>query len=532
MTPTPPSDPPFGDAEERPIEPGPLPLADLWGWTGELPPTELRTVAPVSFELWRRGAQWVNRRVQTIELLDVDTVRLRHSIDFRIPTKLPGAVRLGGKDIFFLPVAVLPRRTSLAYFDICDESGTAVPILTRQENSRLTGAMLTTAARRALARVPRAPDAANLELSDALIAYLASIPTKTSSASKPFVGPVLDPANTLIYPDPAVADALLSDEDFRDLLGLSASCSFVHVPLVAKAGERRIIKLSFYSPWDSRSSDRDVSFGDRFRQLGTWLGWSPETRYLIMPQVGNAESFHAQIDTPGRVEFTEAGMRNRRPADLVRPLASTAPALPEPPADDPNDAKGYQQFVGGIDERKHVYVESAHAHRAGFIWVRFRVVRHGFLRAAVAVAWLTTLLLVLFADRGENVLGEAQTAAALLLLVPALIAGFLIAPGEHAMTRYLLRGPRFLTACSGLLALLAIAALLTLPAAEPSPAVPEALLWIWRGEAMIGVVLSVLLTISLRRPKAGTREEVSPPVEAQQPFDDLDSWDQGDEVAP
>jgi hypothetical protein len=241
-----------------------------------------------------------------------------------------------------------------------------------------------------------------------------------------------------------------------------------------------------------------------------------------MPEVGNAESFHAQISAPERVEFTEAGMRNRRPAELVKRLAETAPSLPEVAGDAPNDSKGYQQFSAGIAERKHVYVEGSHAHRAGFIWVRFRVVRHGFLRASVAVAWLITLLLTLFALRGSNVVGEAQTAAALLLLVPALIAGFLIAPGEHLMTRHLLRGPRLLTACTGLLALVAIAALLTFPAVEPTPPAPQGLLWVWRGEALTAVLISVLLTLSSSYPKAGTREDITPPAEAQQPFNDPD----------
>jgi hypothetical protein len=501
---------------------------DEWGWTGELPPEQLRTVAPVSFELWRRGQEWVNRRVQTIELLDVDTVRQRHSIDFRIPTELPGIVELGGRPTCFLPISILPRRTSLAHFDVCDETGTSIPMLTRQENARLTAAMLTTAARRALARVPRAPDAEPLELSDALITYLASIPTKSSGGSKAFVRPVLDPTSTLIYPAPAVADALLRDEDFRDLLGISASCSFIHVPLTALPGERRILKLSFYSPWDSRPGK---GFKERLRRIPIWLGWRSETRYLIMPEVGNAESFHAQVSAPERVEFTEAGMRNRRPAELVKRLTDTAPNLPEVPGDAPNDRKGYQQFSAGITERKHIYVETSHAHRAGFIWVRFRVIRHGFLRAAVAVAWLTTLLLALFALRGSNVVGEAQTAAALLLLVPALIAGFLIAPGEHAMTRHLLRGPRFLTACSGFLALIAIAALLTFPAVEPSPPVPQGLLWLWRGEALGGFLISILLTLSSRYPKAGTREDVTPPAEAQQPFNDPDPQGEAAEAA-
>lgn len=496
----------------------PLPIA-RWGWTGELPPDELRTVAQVSFELWRRGYQWVDRRVQTIELLDVESVRQRLSIDFRIPTELPGGVILAGRPTFFLPIAILPRRSSFAYFDLCDESGQAIPMLTRQENARLTGAMLITAASRAVGSAPRPPDVPPLELSDALVTYLASIPTKTAGASRPFVQPVLDPGNTLLYPDPAVGDELLRDEDFRDLLGICASCSFIHVPLPAERGERRIVKLSFSSPWDSRLPDRKRTRSERRRGVATWLGWRSETRYLSLPQVGNAESFHAQVGAPERVEFTEAGMRNRRPADLVRPLWSVAaPDLPESPEDALNDRRGYQQFSPGIDAQKHIYVEASHAHRAGFIWVRFRVARHGFLRAAAAVAALTTLLLVLFALNGKNVVGESQTAAALLLLVPALIAGFLIAPGEHAMTRHLLRGPRLLTAATAALALIAIAGLLAMPESDPHPDVPVTLLCLWWLEAGIGLVITILLTLANFLPRAGSREDISAPVAAEQPF--------------
>jgi hypothetical protein len=502
--------------------PGLAPVGE-WGWRGVLAPDEVRAVAPVSFELWRRGSEWVNRRVQTIELLDVDTVHLRISVDFRVPAELPGALRIGGAEVYLLPLAVLPRRNSLAYFDVCDESGTSLPMLTRQENSRLTGAMLTTAARRAIARAPIAEGAEPLELSQNLIAYLASVPTKGARGSRAFVEPILEPSQDLLYSeDPRVPDALLSDLDFRDLLGICASCSFVHLPLAVAAGERRIVKFSFYSPWDSGGGQPEKGFKAWARRRGTWLGWRPETRYLILPQVGSAETFHAQISTPERVEFTEAGMRNHRPADLIKPVPSAAPQLPEAPAEHPNDERGFQQFVGGISERKHVYVEKAHEHRAGFIWVRFRVVRHGFLRAAVAVAWLTTLPLVLFALRGQSVLGEAQTAAALLLLVPALIAGFLIAPGEHAMTRHLLRGPRVLTACSGLLALIAIAALLTMPAAEPKAAVPGSLLTVWWVEAGIAFVIAALLSVAQYWPRAGSRDAVTPPAEARQPFNDPD----------
>ena len=500
-----------------------VPAPEEWGWTLELSPSHLRALGPVGLELWRRGWQWVNRRVETIELLDVDTIRVRLSVDFRIPKALPASVEFTeGQSTYCLPVTILQRKTSLAYFDIRDEEGKSLPLLTRHENALLTGSILTAAARKALAEADGAVQ--GLELSEGLVAYLVSIPKRPLRRAEPFVDSVLNPKDTTAYPDPRVAEVILRNQEFRDLLGSAASCSFIHVPITAEPGERRILKVTFVSPWDSPSSDAPPVDGEswlkhrRHRTL-TWLGWRAESRFLGIPHVGNAETFHVQISAPERVEFTEAGMRNKPPAEAVAVKSAATPQLPEQPQDDPNDAIGYQQFLGGVRDRKHLYVERAHEHRAGIVWVRFRVVRHGFLRAAASVGWLSTIVLALFAARADHVVGEAQTAAALLLLLPALIAGFLIAPGEHAMTRHLLRGPRFLTALVGLLALIATAMMLTLPVPHPQAAPPE-LIDIWRVQAAMAGLISVLLTISLFMPRPGKRSTSSPPTEAEGPFVD------------
>jgi hypothetical protein len=504
-------------SDGAPIE---IPTPEEWGWTLELAPSHLRALGPVGLELWRRGWQWVNRRVETIELLDVDTIRVRLSVDFRIPKALPASVEFTqGRPTYCLPVTILQRKTSLAYFDIRDEEGASLPLLTRHENALLTGSVLTAAARQALAE-DRA--AQGLELSDGLVAYLVSIPKRPLRRAELFVDSVLNPNDTTAYPDRRVADIILRNQEFRDLLGLAASCSFIHVPITAQPGERRILKVTFISPWDSPSSggppvDGESRIKHRGHRMLTWLGWQAESRFLGLPHVGNAETFHVQISAPERVEFTEAGMRNKPPAEAVEVKSKATPKLPEQPQDDPNDAIGYQQFLGGVRDRKHLYIERAHEHRAGIVWVRFRVVRHGFLRAAASVGWLSTIVLTVFAARADHVVGEAQTAAALLLLLPALIAGFLIAPGEHAMTRHLLRGPRFLTAVIGLLALIATGMMLTLPAPH-AHAAPEGLTEIWSVQAALAGVISVLLTISLFVPRAGKRGTSSPPTQAERPF--------------
>ncbi|HEX2393343.1 MAG TPA: hypothetical protein VHI77_10550 [Solirubrobacterales bacterium] len=500
-----------------------IPPESSWGWTIELSPAHLEVLGPVGLELWRRGREWVNRRVETIELLDVDTVRVRLSVDFRIPKKLPASVEFAEtQPTFCLPLTILQRKTSLAYFDVRDEEGNSLPLLTRQENAQLTSSILTTAARGALAG-HRNPDGSEMDLSQGLRVYLASIPKRSRRQAEQFVDWVLDPHESTAYPDPAVAEVLLRDQEFRDLLGLAASCSFIHVPIVAQPGERRIVKITLISPWDSPSPGAPPVDGEswlrhRVNRTLTWLGWRAESRYLGLPHVGNAETFHVQVSAPERVEFTEAGMRNKPPGDVVEVKSEATPKLPEQPPEDPNDAAGYQQFLGGVRKRKHLYIERAHLHRAGIVWVRFRVVRHGFLRAAVSVGWLTTIILALYAARADHVLGEAQTAAALLLLLPALIAGFLIAPGEHAMTRHLLRGPRFLTAAIGLLALIATAMMVTLPAGGPNPTVPVELPRIWWTEAAMAAAISALLTVSLFVPRPGKRGSSSPPTQPERPF--------------
>jgi hypothetical protein len=437
--------------------------------------------------------------VETIELLDVDTVRIRSSIDFRIPTALPGSITLGNQETFFLPLVALQRRVNLAFFDVRDESGMALPLLTRQENARLTGSILILAAKRALAEFGLATP-----LSRTLLAFLARIPKLGFRQAQELVEQVLDPTNEALYPNGGnrehlVAPILLGDRDFRELLGLCSSCSLVHLPITACAGERRIVKITVVSPWSTPES----SLQERKRRLAVWVGWRAEVKYLALPQVGNAESFHLQIQAPERVEFTNAGVVHIPSTNVVKEYGPKAPPYrallgSAEPWSESDEVK--KVAVEGVGKRKHIYIHGSHDHRSGLLYVCIRIVRHGFLRASVALAWLTTFLLALFAVRAKNILGEEQTAAALLLLVPVLIAGFLVAPGEHGMTRRLLRGPRFLTAVIGALALCAIALLLTIPKV-PDPGsqrnVPEILVVIWIAEGVAALSVSLALTVSL-----------------------------------
>lgn len=96
-----------------------------------------------SARLLAEPASWINRRVETIELLTHEETRRRVSIDF---TLLPEVRRdLELDDGVVVPISVLtkePRRK----FDLRDESGRAVPVLGRSQNGELAHLALLSAA--------------------------------------------------------------------------------------------------------------------------------------------------------------------------------------------------------------------------------------------------------------------------------------------------------------------------------------------------------------------------------------------------
>jgi hypothetical protein len=345
---------------------------DAWGWTGELRPPELTALGPVSLHLLLRAKEWVNRRVETVDLIDETRVRRQISIDFRLPENLPGGVTLGGERTHMLPLTFLPRNSELAYFDVRDQDGTALPILTRQENARMTGLILVEAARRALDK-----KRVTAGLSEALQTYLAVIPTKPWTDARVFVRSILDPETEFLYPDRSVADALLADDDFLDLLGICQSCSVIHVPLTTQPGRRRILKLAWEWQWIKHSSSDSpddgrgrlvrawAKLGRRSVALRRWIGWRPRVRYLMTPHVGGAESYHVQISVPSGVELTEAGMYNAPARTLLgaRPASDEAVAARRSPGSD-----RYEPFEPGIASRAHLYVQRSHEHRAGMVW--------------------------------------------------------------------------------------------------------------------------------------------------------------------
>ncbi|HKE72820.1 MAG TPA: hypothetical protein VKB57_04365, partial [Acidimicrobiales bacterium] len=78
---------------------------------------------------------WVHRRVDALEYRDDTTFRRRQSVHFTVPAAAP-QIRVGESDARLIPLTTL-RKETLVNFDCRDESGTALPVLTRRQQGLL-----------------------------------------------------------------------------------------------------------------------------------------------------------------------------------------------------------------------------------------------------------------------------------------------------------------------------------------------------------------------------------------------------------
>jgi hypothetical protein len=111
--------------------------------TPELLGDEDRHHGSLALKLVGNWDAWIKRRVETIEFVS-DTIVVRHvSVDFRLRSWLPDAILTWGEDerFHYMPLALL-EKAPLAAFDLRDESGRALSLLTRQKNAAIAAAML------------------------------------------------------------------------------------------------------------------------------------------------------------------------------------------------------------------------------------------------------------------------------------------------------------------------------------------------------------------------------------------------------
>ena len=349
---------------------------------------------------------WVHRRVESIDIVDKDMIRRRVSVDFT-PIAERGAAT-------HAPIALLGKGGPLASFDLRDEGGASVPLLTRQENAAFSAAHLL-----AIATEVAAERGHEGELPDRLRALCWKIAQGEPWEAEDAIVEIAD----ALEPK-SLRNALRDSDRFRSAAYTFAE-SFPVIVAIDDPGQRRVMKLSY----------SEIA-GDGPRGWER-VGLDPVLVWVELPELGDAASRHLEFS---RVEGLE--MFNSQ-------LVGEAP-----------DGSRIAGEGGAGAAYHHLVVANAPRGSRGIAGVWLRTSRAGILvggplLAALSAAALTGAWFALPQLVGEN----AGGAASILLAVPAAFAAYLGARKPHPLEAEMLTGARVLVFVAGILAFLGAGAL-------------------------------------------------------------------------
>lgn len=355
------------------------------------------------------GLSWIERRKESVQLLDDTALRREISVDFSLRRDVdPLLKELKGspdEQLFCAPVFVLPKSPSnLMAFDLCDEESKSLALISLEDNARISGEVLVQMVRRA----------AEDQLSEALADELRRLARLEGPRAEQLAARLLSDDG----PWPEINAAVKRNDRLRLWISTLAH-SLILVVLYRSAGPRRkLVKLTFEEPilTDQRSLTR--------------LGWASYRVAIDSPLI-EARSFHFEAESPPGLRISKAQL-----TDTER--------------DEPATETGFMKRV-------HLYRRGAERAGAGTAVLWLDVSGPGFIGGAVMASSLTLAALVGCAVKATEITENPTSAPALLLVLPGLIASYVARPDQHALTTRLLSAARRLLLAVAFCAYLAAA---------------------------------------------------------------------------
>ena len=409
-----------------------------------------------SSKLIASPASWINRRVETIELLSHEETRRRVSIDFTLSSDQ--MEELTTEHGVVVPISVLtkePRRN----FDLRDEAGSAVPVLGKESNAALAHVAVMSAALDVLPD-ELAQDAFELIWSD-LQQVVVSDPDDAAEALGVFVGSA------------EAGDALRSEiwesASCRSLLNVLQDNYVLFAAMPPGGLSRRILKYSYGEDFDLEIS------GSLKQRLAPWLLWQhvwrpDRSRFRILcPGAWRAASFHTEVVIPEDLRIESA---------LLYDFAGEK-ALSEP---DWNRNRASLYANRALD-----------AETSADAFVVIAPERRGRTTQAATTGIVVSALLWLGVHSGLDA-QNPDAAVSLLLAGAALYSGVTAVRGEHVLVTKLFSASRRWLGLVSLSALAASAALaMQVPDTHPTG--------VWRIAAIASTLASArLLWSAIRAP--------------------------------
>jgi hypothetical protein len=404
------------------------------------------------------GSSWIERRKESVQLLDDTALRRQISVDFSLRSSvapLLDETQSGMDPLFCAPVFVLPKSpANFRSFDLCDEDNHSLFLIAREDNARISAEAL----------IALVKENSQLGSGEGLPPELERELRRVAEWE---AGKAEHIAKRLIAsngPWSAELAGIRSDERLSGWLETFAHSSVVVVLYRSPGPRRKLVKLTFEEPITTKQ-----------RRL-TRLGWASYQVIIDSPRI-EARSFHFEAEAPSGLRISSAELTD---SEKEEPIRET-----------------------GFMKRIHLYHKAAQRAGAGTAVLALDVAGPGFVSGAMLASLLTISALVGCAIRAPEIASNSTSAPALLLVLPGLIASYVARPDLHALTTRLLSFARQLLLGIALCAYLA-AARVALAGAKPqtddeiSSQAGSLGCWLWVLSVVAGVLFVGLLVTWLR----------------------------------
>ena len=246
--------------------------------------------------------RWVHRRVETVTFNSDDSLRRRTSVDFTVPLFIDREGHHPSGEIVYVPLSLLD---SLENFDLEDEAGNALPMISRASNGRVAAEILIQQAEEALQ--------AQSQPAELLPANRASLSALAGELSDEDLEDSDDPAVN------AQAELIVNDEIARGFIGELGHNFILLVPLEAKPGDHRVIKFAYDGEYSGRVEVWKISrvgmclvarvngFRAKARNALEILSVASFETGFVVVALSDAQSYHVEISFPDEV-VAEAGL--------------------------------------------------------------------------------------------------------------------------------------------------------------------------------------------------------------------------------
>jgi hypothetical protein len=264
------------------------------------PTREFIEAAAACAELIANPKSWINRRVETVEMLSQEETRRHVSIDFTLSEAQQRS--LTTRHGLTVPISVLSKRP-LRNFDLREEDTSARPILGRADNREIALVALLSAALDTLSELP--PDDVT-----SLTAELRQIVFE----DEPLARAALEAFVTAAQSGDALRAPVWEDAACRSMLRTFATDYVLFAALPLDGPLRRVIKYSYGEdfplepPWEHRR-DKYVP------RVLWWRICHPDRTWFVIdcPEAWRAASFHLEIAIPEDLRIARAELARFEP---------------------------------------------------------------------------------------------------------------------------------------------------------------------------------------------------------------------------